>query len=227
MKKNVLLFILSVICVQMIGNSNPANGLPNANNKSWELKKSEKGISVFSRSAENSKYNELKVVFQVKSSLSSIVALLNDVESYPKWIYHCESSKLLKKDSEKHLIRYQKIAAPWPVDNRDVAVEVNSYQDEKTKIVYQKVNSVPDYTPVTKGNVRVREYRAMWTLKPLKNGMVQVEYELLVNPAGSIPAWVINLAVVEGPFETSVKMKELLLNEKYQKANYSFISNPE
>lgn len=224
MKKNALLLVLTIICLQM--NGNPISSLPSTNKNSWELKKSEKGISVFSRSAENSKFNELKVVFQVKASLSSIVALLNDVESYPKWIYHCEGSKILKKDSEKHLIRYQKIVAPWPVDNRDIAVEVNSYQDEKTKIVYQKITSVPDYTPVTKGHVRVREYRAMWKLIPLKNGMVQVEYELLVNPAGSIPAWVINLAVVEGPYETSIKMKEQLLNEKYQNANYSFITNP-
>ncbi len=226
MKKIILLLVLANICFQMNGKSNSVNGLPKTNKNDWELKKSEKGISVFSRCAESSKYNELKVVFQVKSSLSSIVALLNDVESYPKWIYHCEGSKILKKDSEKHLVRYQKIVAPWPVDNRDIAVEVNSYQDEKTKIVYQKISSVPDYTPATKGHVRIREYRAMWTLKPLKNGIVQVEYELLVNPGGSIPAWVINLAVVEGPYETSIKMKEQLLNEKYQNANYSFITNP-
>lgn len=226
MKKMTLLLIQSIICFQMIGKSTPSTTLSSTPKNDWELKKNQNGISVFSRTSESSKYNELKIVFQVKSSLSSIVAILNDVESYPKWIYHCESSKILKKESDKHLIRYQKITAPWPVDNRDVAVDVITYQDEKTKIVYQKVTAVPDYTPAISGNVRVREYRAMWTIKPLKNGIVQVEYELLVNPAGSIPAWVINLAVIEGPFETTKKMKEQLLNEKYQNASYAFISNP-
>lgn len=193
----------------------------------WELKKFENGISIYTRIAENSEYKELRAVFQIKTSLSSIIALLNDVESYPEWVYRCGKSKILKKDSEEQLIRYQTIVAPWPVDNRDVAVIVNSYQDEKTKIVYQKVNAVPDYILKVKGHVRIREFRAVWTLKPLKNGIIEVEYELLVNPAGAIPAWIVNMALVDGPYETSLKMKERLLHEKYQKASFPFISNPE
>lgn len=221
MKKSILILAQILIFSQLIGKTVPAPPTTLA----WSLKKSENGVSVYSRSAENSKYNELKVVFQVKTSLSSLVALLNDVESYPKWIYHCESSKLLKKDSDKHLFRYQKIATPWPVDSRDMAVEVNSYQDEKTKIVYQKITAVPDYIPQSSDYVRIRELQGIWTLKPLKNGMVQVEYELLVNPAGSIPAWVINMAAVDGPYQTSIKMKELVMNEKYQKAIIPFVTN--
>lgn len=236
MKKLTLLSICILICFQIIGQTiakptslvatkslSPVKKQLN----DWVLKKAENGINVYTRTAENSKFNELKVVFQVNTSLSSIVALLNDVEAYPKWIYHCEEAKILKKNSDKHLIRYQKTAAPWPVDSRDLAVEVNTYQDDKTKIVYQKINAVPDYTPIAEDYVRVREFKALWTLKPLKNGVVQVEYELIANPAGNIPSWLVNLAVVEGPYETSINMKKRLLDAKYQKANVAFIINPE
>lgn len=193
----------------------------------WQLKKFENGITIYTRATETSKYKELKAIFQIKSSLSSIIALLNDVETYPQWVYRCETSKVLKKKSEQNLIRYQTIVAPWPVDNRDVVVEVHTYQDPKTKIVYQKVTPLPDYSPQLKGHVRIREFRATWTLKPLKNGIVEVEYELLVNPAGAIPAWIVNMALVDGPYETSMRMKERILYEKYQKTNYPFIVNPE
>ncbi|CAN5530279.1 START domain-containing protein [soil metagenome] len=190
----------------------------------WHLKKFENGISIYTRVSENSKYKELKAVFQLKTSLSSIIALLNDFESYPQWVYRCGTSKALKKDSDKHLIRYQSVVAPWPVDNRDMVVEVNSYQDEKTKIVYQKVSCLPDFAPQVAGHVRIREFRAQWTLTPLKGGIVDIEYELLVNPGGNIPAWIVNMAVVDGPYETSVKMKEWLMKEKYQKTVYPFIT---
>lgn len=193
----------------------------------WELKKVENGITIYTRATETSAYKELKAVFQIKSSMSSIIAILNDVEAYPEWVFRCQTSKVLKKNSDQQLIRYQTIVAPWPVDNRDVVVEVKTYQDPKTKIVYQKVNALPDYSPQLKNHVRIREFRATWTLKPLKNGVVEVEYELLVNPAGSIPAWIVNMALVDGPYETSVKMKERILYEKYQKINYPFIVNPE
>ena len=193
----------------------------------WELKKFENGISVYTRITADSKYKELKAVFQQKTSLSSVIALLNDFESFPKWVYKCEKSKALKKDSDKHLIRYQSVVAPWPVDNRDMVVEVNTYQDEKTKIVYQKVRGIPDYAPKEKGHVRIREFRAQWTLRPLKNGMVEIEYELLVNPGGSIPVWLVNMAMVEGPYETSSNMKIWLMKEKYQKTVYPFITDTE
>lgn len=193
----------------------------------WELKKSENGITVYTRLTEGSAYKELKATFQVKTSLSSIIALLNDVESYPQWVFRCETSKVFKKTSDQHLIRYQTVVAPWPVDNRDVIVEVNSSQDLKTGIVYQKVNALPDYAPKVKNHVRIRQFHAVWTLKPLPGGMVSVDYELLVNPAGAIPAWIVNMAVVDGPYETSLKMKDLVLKEKYQKAKYSFIKEVE
>jgi len=216
--KTASLFLFSLLFITLSSFQNTYN---------WQLKKFENGISIYTRTPENSKYKELKAVYQIKSSLSSIIAVLNDFESFPKWVYRCEKSIALKKDSDNHIIRYQTVVAPWPVDNRDMVLEVNSFQDKKTKIVYQKVNSIPDYIPLVKGHVRVREFRALWTLIPLKNGFVEVNYELLVNPGGNIPAWLVNLALVDGPFDTSVKMREMLMNEKYQKTNYSFIANPE
>jgi hypothetical protein len=216
--KTASLFLFSLLFITLSSFQNTYN---------WQLKKFENGISIYTRTPENSKYKELKAVYQIKSSLSSIIAVLNDFESFPKWVYRCEKSIALKKDSDNHIIRYQTVVAPWPVDNRDMVLEVNSFQDKKTKIVYQKVNSIPDYISLVKGHVRVREFRALWTLIPLKNGFVEVNYELLVNPGGNIPAWLVNLALVDGPFDTSVKMREMLMNEKYQKTNYSFIANPE
>ena len=216
--KTVSLFLFSLLFITLSSFQNTYN---------WQLKKFENDISIYTRTPENSKYKELKAVYQIKTSLSSIIALLNDFESFPKWVYRCEKSMALKKDSDNHIIRYQTVVAPWPVDNRDMILEVNSFQDKKTKIVYQKVNSIPDYIPLVKGHVRVLEFRALWTLIPLKNGFVEVNYELLVNPGGNIPAWLVNLALVDGPFDTSVKMREMLMNEKYQKTTYSFITNPE
>jgi hypothetical protein len=49
----------------------------------WELKKFESGISIYTRTTENSKFKELKAVFQIKTSLSSGLALLTDYETFP------------------------------------------------------------------------------------------------------------------------------------------------
>ena len=193
----------------------------------WQLKKSENGISVYTRSVKGSNYKELKAVYQIKTSLSSVIALLNDVESYPQWSYQCEKSKLIKKISDQEIVRYQSVVAPWPVEKRDMVVKAYSSQDPETGKVYQKVTCVPDEVPAVKDHVRIMEFRGQWTLTPLKNGMIEVEYQLLLNPGGSVPAWVANRALVDGPYETSLKMKEMLLKEKYRSTVYAFIIEPE
>lgn len=193
----------------------------------WHLKKFESGISVYTRDAENSNFKELKSVVFLKTSLSSIISLIDDFESYPQWVYRCGASSTLKKNSEKNLIHYQLVTAPWPVDNRDFVVEVKVEQDPKTKIVTQNVTCIPNYIPKTAGCVRITEFKASWTLIPLKNGIVEADYQLMVNPGGAIPAWIVNLAVVDGPFETALNMKTWVMKEKYQKASLSFIKELE
>jgi ribosome-associated toxin RatA of RatAB toxin-antitoxin module len=193
----------------------------------WQLKKLESGIAVYTRTATDSKFKELKSIFQIKASLSTIVSLLNDYESYPQWVYRCGQSSTIKKISEKEFIHYQTVTAPWPVDSRDFVVDVKLTQDPITKIIVQQATCVPAYIPKVAGYVRITEFRAVWTLIPLKNGMVEIEYQLLVNPGGNIPAWLVNLAVVDGPYETALNMKSWLLKEKYQKAIVSFVKEPE
>ena len=214
MKRVIISFFL-LINGGFISENKPAD--------TWQLKKFESGISIYTRNAENSKFKELKSVATYKSSLSGIIALIDDFESYPQWVYKCGISKTIKKNSEKDLIHYQTVTAPWPVDNRDFVVRVELHQDPVTKIVTQTATCIPDYLPRVEGHVRITEFRAQWTLIPLKNGYVEADYQLLVDPGGNIPAWLVNLAVVDGPFETAVNMRSWLLKDKYQKDSLTFI----
>src|ERR1700758_430228 len=83
---------------------------------SWTIKKEEDGIAIYTRKAPNSCFKELKAVFYLKTSLSSIVALVDDWENYSNWVYKCGQSSILKKVSDKELIHYQTVLVPWPLD---------------------------------------------------------------------------------------------------------------
>lgn len=189
----------------------------------WHLKKSENGINVYTRNSEESAYKELRSTVTIKTSLNSIVALLNDFESYPEWVYRCSKSKTLKRISETENFHYQTVEAPWPVDSRDFVVQLHLSQDPATKVVSIKSTCKPDYIPRVPGHVRITEFKALWTLTPLKDGSVEIVYELLVNPGGYVPAWLVNLAVVDGPYETMLHLKDLVFSKKYQNEKVSFI----
>ncbi len=190
----------------------------------WHLKKHSKEIFVFSRNAGKTAFKELRAVTQLKTSLTSVVALLNDWDSYPEWVYRCGVSKTLKQVSDTEVIHYQTIITPWPVDTRDLVVNVRISQDPKTKTVVQTTRCVPDYIPPVEGYVRVSQLKSLWILTPLQNGFVKIDYQLLVDPGGNIPPGLVNIASIDGPYETLLKMKELVLKEKYQKTSYSYIA---
>jgi len=191
----------------------------------WHLKKFENGISVYTRNSPGSDFKELKSVCSLKTSLSSIVALLNDWDTYPQWVYKCGKSTTLKKISEGELIHYQTVVAPWPVDSRDFVVNVRLSQDPVSKVVKIVSTCKPDYIPKVDGYVRITEFSASWTLVPQKDGMVEVTYQLLVNPGGYVPAWLVNLAVVDGPYETTLNFRQWVMKDKYQKAVVPLIKN--
>ena len=193
----------------------------------WQLKKSENGISVYTRKPENSDFKEVKASAYLKTSLSSLIALLYDFEFYPKWVYKCGKSGTLKVISEKELIHYQTVLAPWPIANRDFVVNIKIAQNKMTKVITIKSHAIGHYIPAFPGYVRIMNFNASWVLTPLKNGNVEIVYTLLVDPAGNVPAWAVNMAIIDGPFETMANIKELVLKEKYQKTKSSFILEPD
>ena len=181
---------------------------------------------MYTRKVENSSFKELKSIVYLKTSLSSLVALINDWDSYPEWIYRCGKSTTLKRINDTEVIHYQPVLVPWPAEDRDFVVNILLSQNQASKIVYIRSICNPNEIPEKKDHIRIKELSALWTLAPLKDSTVQITYELLVNPGGSIPAWLVNMAAVEGPYETMVNFKLWVMKKKYQESKYSFIKEP-
>jgi START domain len=189
----------------------------------WQLKKFENGVAVYSRQAKNSNFKELKAEVYLQTSLNSIVALLEDRAAFPEWVYKCSNSHIIKQVTENEMYCYQYVEAPWPVEDRDICIHIYIEQNPKTKEVIQTATCVPNYIPSVKNVVRVKEFKAKWILTPMANGQVKCYYELLVDPGGNVPAWLVNLAALDGPYETTWNMKTQVLKAKYQKAKLNHI----
>jgi len=189
----------------------------------WQLYKAENGISIYTRKANNTNIKQLKSVVTLKTSLNSIVALLNDWDSYPQWNYKCGESKTLKIISETELIHYQTVVTPWPIDHQDFIINVKLTQDEKTKIIIITSTNLPNYIPPFPNRTRIKYLEGKWTLTPLKDGTVQAVYEFFVNPGGLVPAWLINTAITYGPYENMQNISQWIQKPKYQQAKNPLI----
>jgi len=190
----------------------------------WELKKEKKDIKVFVRDNPASPIKELKMKFTVEASMSAIVLLLQDVAAIPDWVYKCPEAYHLKKVSNSEEVYYNRMDFPWPLDDRDLIVRNRMVQNPITKVVRSESFNEPTYIPEKDGLVRIPKLHLWWEFTPRGNGVVDVEYFLSSDPGGMIPAWMINLAIDQGPTQTIKAFRKTLQDPKYRDARLDFIS---
>lgn len=192
----------------------------------WKLEKSKNGIKVYSNIPEGESLKQIKTYTIVKSSLSSLIAILLDVPNYPSWIYNCSEGRIVKKINEFELIYYSISDVPWPIQNRDLVLHNKIHQNKKTKVVYSTSTPKLNLIPKIKGMVRIEDMYGEWKFSPLKNGFVLIEYNLKIDVGGKVPPWVINLFIEKGPYQSVLYYKETLKLEKYKNAELDFIVEP-
>jgi len=200
--------------------------LVSASDNSWDLKKNKDNILVYSRKIETSDFKEIKSTTTVKSSLSSIIKVLTDVDNYTSWVYKCIAAKKVKHISDSEICAYQLFDVPWPCDDRDVVSKLKIVQDKKTKVVTTTSVLADHLVPEKPGIVRVKNFHTRYVLTPKGNGIVEIDYELGTEPGGDVPAWLVNLVAVNAPFNTQQMMNALLQTPSVKSAKFSFIDEP-
>jgi START domain-containing protein len=213
MKKIILILLLSCFCYQV--NADPT----------WELKKDEEGIKVYTGSIPDSKIKAIKVVLVLNATLSQLTALLLDTKAHEQWVYNTKSSYLVKQLGSNHLLYYSEVSMPWPLTNRDLVAEITISQPAGAKVMYVNANVAENYVPVNKNKVRVPLSKVNWTVTPIGNNQLSIEYIGQADPGGDIPAWLVNSFSTKGPFETFKKLRELVSSAVYHNAHYDFITD--
>ena len=191
----------------------------------WKLKANSDGIKVYSSEVAGSKFKALRVECNFQATLAQIVTVLLDVKTCTEWVYHTKSITLLKQPSPSEIYYYSEVSLPWPTSNRDFVAHLIVSQDEETKVVTVDGPAVNGLVPLKDGIVRVTNSKGKWVITPLGKDEIKVEYTLHVDPAGSLPAWLVNMVASEGPTQSFKKLKLQLKKPEYKNASLSFVKN--
>ncbi len=185
---------------------------------SWELHKEEDGIKVFTRKQEGKKIKELRIEMTWKTSLQELMAAFQDIENHKTWVFRTPVSERVKKLGAQSLIYYVMLDFPFPANDRDIVIHYSWNQDPVTKIVETRSTTSNYEMPIDEGIIRVKDFGTHYTLIPLEGQRVKIIYEAWMDPDGSIPAWMVNLAVSKGPTKSMKALRDLLQTGKYANA---------
>ncbi len=191
--------------------------------RAWELQSNKNGIAVYTRTVDGYSVSAVKSVCIINSSLSGMVALVLDVASYKKWIFHCDHAQIVKWINPTELIYYQETSVPWPADNRDFIGRLKLSQDKVSGIVTITVENEPNYLPQKTGRVRLKKFTERIIIAPKGKNKSELSYEMMMDVGGNIPGWMVNLAITSGPYESLSAMKSLANTGAYSNARPGFI----
>ena len=179
----------------------------------WELKRNENGIAVYTRTPLKGNLKELRVVCDLDATEAQLIATLQDIADYSKWVYGNKKSYILKTPDPQTTIYYTEAHLIWPIKDRDLVIQLNVDQSDpkELKIV---VKSLPDYLPVNKNFIRVPYSLALWNVTPVSEKKLKVDYTFSVDPGGAIPPWLVNATMAIGPYNSFVKLKAALRGKK-------------
>ncbi|MGF7079354.1 START domain-containing protein [Mucilaginibacter sp. UYCu711] len=193
--------------------------------ENWDLKENKDGVKIFTRDIENSKIKAIRVECQVQASLSQVVAALMDIRNSEEWLYHTAGNYMVKQVSPAELYYYSLIEMPWPVSNRDFIAHLKVTQDEATKAVTVDAPCLPNMVPVKPNIIRIANSKGKWVLYPVNKQEVKIIYTLHADPGGSIPAWLTNLFVTQGPSQSFKKFKVHIQKPVYKNAKLDYITD--
>ena len=177
---------------------------------SWKLEKDHKGVKVFTRKTSGFKLKEFKAITTVEAPPELLLNIIREADKYPDWMAYLKRSYIVQKENENELYIYSESDLPWPFSNRDIVTQSLLYWEGNKAFV--RMTGISDFIPENKGIVRMPYSNGLWIFNPVNERVTEVIYQYQGDPGGNIPGWVANLFIVDGPYKTLLRMREIVNN---------------
>ena len=183
--------------------------IPNKTDPSneWKLEKTENNIYVYTRQHQGSNIKEFMVVTVVNADPALLEHIIENVEDYPNWQSNVSSARILKQINKTEKYIYYTTDLPWPLGDRDIVIHSKKVVNANGTITFE-LKSKPDFVAINESFLRIKDAKGKWQLTPLGGNKIEVVYQFHADPAGNIPNTVINMFIIDGPYNTFVNLKK-------------------
>lgn len=182
----------------------------------WAASKSGEGITVYTKDVPGSAFKEFKGVAMVNANIEVVGRVIDDIPAAVQWMKDTKVSTLVETRGKDATVQYNEITAPWPVSNRDVVVYSKTTRTPD-RITYNYYATTHPSQPARPGKVRITKMTGYWMLMKKGDDKTLVIYQNNTDPAGSLPAWLVNKTVTEQPYYTLRDLRKMVTMAKYRK----------
>ena len=191
--------------------------------ESWELAKDNDGVKVYTRTNKVMSFKEFKASMTVEAKVEDFVSVLFDVGGLTSWGYNISEARLLERPNDTIQIYYAVAKAPWPYKNRDGIYKNILSWDKNNSSLTVEIQMIDDRLEPNDKFVRMDGY-GFWKVKEISQSELEIDFQMQVDPGGSIKAWMANMFVTDSPFQTMTGIREAMNQKKYQGKSFDFLN---
>lgn len=174
----------------------------------WEEVTRDKGIIVYELEVEDRDLAAFRGVGAVDGTIYEILAVLSDSSRRTEWQHRCVGAHDIARFDEFSRITYNRTAAPWPVNDRDVVLKTRIRVLEHDQIILASFRAISTpKKPKVDDVVRMPYLKGHYKLTRVGPKRTRVEYQVDADPGGWLPDWVANRASREIPIKTLLGLR--------------------
>lgn len=179
----------------------------NAAEYDFKLDREVGAIKVFKARDKERGYDRVRVQAVSEQPLEVLLQVNTDVSKWSSWMPRVLQADYVEPGTDRYTVR-MRFSSPWPVKNRESITETRVTRNPETGAVRVAFHTVENQVPLSDDFVRIPFVDGSWEFTPLPNGQVGIVHEMLVNPGGNVPKWVVNAEAVDLPLNNVIKAME-------------------
>jgi len=192
---------------------------PEATPGEWKLVSASDNVVIYRRSRPGPGHYESKAIGEIAASTAAVHAVIDDAESYPRFMPYTAECRVLKREGDS-MLTYQRICAPL-ISDRDYTLRVrtNSKAIAGGTSYLSRWETENALGPAERqGIVRVKLCDGGWLLEPAGPNTTRATYSVYTDSGGAIPAFIKNAGSQIGIRKIFTAIRKQVRDPKYSAA---------
>lgn len=198
-----------------------------AEERDWRLVTDRDGVLVYMSHNDDSSIKTFRG--EAVIPMTDFRAIGNQVEDYEfvaSWMHMISSISELSRESGVERKIWVTTRLPWPVSNRDAALDLHITQEPESGTVVIAYEANDSLLEPQSGYVRMPALKGMLRFTPMEPGEVHLTFEVVLDPGGYIPAWIANLILRDIPYFSLRRYQRVSDQERFQGSDTGYYQIP-
>lgn len=133
---------------------------------------------------------EIKGEMVLMSTVSEATELITDITRTKQWMSGVSDVHLIKGGEAGSWYTYTLFNIPWPFNKREMVSHVSLSQDLQSNKASIEVVSIDDLIPTNENIIRLKNYRAVWTIERMAENRIKISFTALSAEPPAFPRWI-------------------------------------